>query len=77
MSVVGEPPLAKRGDRLTCSSARDCKSMGYSLTHPILGPVPVLHLQDMRLAKLYSSLFSLLLRVSDGTTSSHAAVPSS
>lgn len=35
-----------RGDKLTCSKARNWISVGYSLTQTIRGPVPVAHLKD-------------------------------
>lgn len=34
------------GERLTCSSALDWRSAGYSRTHPMRGPAPVVHLHD-------------------------------
>lgn len=36
------------GDKFTCSNARACNSAGYSFTHPILGPTPLLHLHSKR-----------------------------
>lgn len=34
------------GERLSCSSALTWSVVGYSLTQPILGPAPVVHLLD-------------------------------
>lgn len=44
-------PDGSFGDRLTCSNALDCNSVGQSRTHPIRGPSPVVHLQDKGLAE--------------------------
>lgn len=39
------------GERFTFSSALNCSAVGQSLTHPIRGPVPVLHLHDRGLTE--------------------------
>ena len=47
--LVTEDDLERQsllGDRLTCSKARNRSSDGYSLTQPMRGPAPVVHLQD-------------------------------
>lgn len=49
--IGSEPPKKPGdglGDKFTCSSARACNSAGYSFTHPILGPTPLLHLHSKR-----------------------------
>lgn len=42
-------PWLTLGERLSCSSAWTWNFVGYSLTQPILGPTPVVHLLDIGL----------------------------